>query len=139
MNMTIHDKIKNSDYVVFADEEIIIVLDFDPITKGHVLILPQKNYMDIDELPEMTLNRLFKAAQAYVQIIKAKYSPKGYTIMQNGGEYNDIGVFHLHVFPRFEKEEFGYRKMSNKAVVRRIELSKLFENEIMKSRENDAY
>lgn len=28
--------------------------------------------------------------------------------MQNGSAFNDAGHFHLHVFPRFSKEEFGW-------------------------------
>ena len=28
--------------------------------------------------------------------------------MQNGSEFNDVGHFHLHVFPRFRKAEFGW-------------------------------
>ncbi len=29
-------------------------------------------------------------------------------MMQNGGAFNDVGHFHLHIFPRFSKEEFGW-------------------------------
>lgn len=138
MKMTIHQQIKKSEYVLFADEEILIVLDIDPITKGHILILPQKGYKDIDEIPELILNRIFKAAQVYCKIIKTKYLAKGYSIMQNGGAYNDIGVFHLHVFPRFRKNEFDYKKRSIKDVENRNEIMKLLEIEIMKTRENNT-
>lgn len=108
--MTIHEKIKESDAIIYSDEELLIVLDFDPISKGHVLILPQKSYLDIDEIPVFTLRRIFKAAQTYVKLLKLKFPLKGYSMMQNGGEFNEIDVFHLHVFPRFNVEEFGYEK-----------------------------
>ena len=29
-------------------------------------------------------------------------------MMQNGGKYNDIGHYHLHIFPRFDDDEFGW-------------------------------
>ena len=32
----------------------------------------------------------------------------GYSIMQNGGEFNDIGHYHLHIFPRFKGDGFGW-------------------------------
>ena len=107
--MSIHEQIKKSDNIIYQDEELLLVLDIDPISKGHALILPQKSYKDIDDLPKALLNKIMKWAQNYVEVLKEEYHPKGYSIMQNGGDYNDIDVFHLHVFPRFKEEEFGYR------------------------------
>jgi histidine triad (HIT) family protein len=28
--------------------------------------------------------------------------------MQNGGAFNDIGHYHLHVFPRYKNDGFGW-------------------------------
>ena len=28
--------------------------------------------------------------------------------MQNGGEFNDIGHYHMHVFPRYKGDGFGW-------------------------------
>lgn len=28
--------------------------------------------------------------------------------MQNGGEFNDIGHYHMHIFPRFKGDGFGW-------------------------------
>lgn len=28
--------------------------------------------------------------------------------MQNGGEFNDLGHYHLHVFPRYKNDGFGW-------------------------------
>lgn len=49
-----------------------------------------------------------KLAQCYVRLLKKVYSPNGYSIMQNGGQFNDTGQFHLHVFQRNNKEEFSW-------------------------------
>lgn len=120
--MTIHEEIKASEYILYSDAEILIALDFDPISKGHILIMPQEFYLDIDEIPEPILRSLFKAAQAYVKLLKSKFSLKGYSMMQNGGEFNDINVFHLHVFPRFKEDEFGHKSSNN---IEKIDVQKL--------------
>ena len=31
-----------------------------------------------------------------------------YSIMQNGGQFCDFGHFHLHLFPRYPNDEFGW-------------------------------
>jgi len=104
-----HEEIKNSDNLIYQNDEILIVLDIDPISEGHILILPQVHYKDIDELPLTLLFRIMEAAQKYMSLLKEKYSPKGFSMMQNGGDYNDIDVFHLHVFPRFNNDDFNWK------------------------------
>lgn len=43
-----------------------------------------------------------------VAAIKEIYQPDGYSIMQNGGEFNDVGHYHLHIFPRYKGDGFGW-------------------------------
>ena len=28
--------------------------------------------------------------------------------MQNGGKFNDVGHYHLHIFPRYTQDGFGW-------------------------------
>lgn len=30
------------------------------------------------------------------------------SIMQNGGEFNDVGHYHMHIFPRYTGDRFGW-------------------------------
>ncbi len=92
----------------YKDQWISVFFDIDPISKGHILIVPNQHFLDIDELPTPVLQQVFQCSQAYVRLLKEKLGPKGYSIMQNGGTFNDIGHFHLHVFPRFNETEFGW-------------------------------
>ena len=43
-----------------------------------------------------------------VVVLKEIYKPNGYSIMQNGGEFNDVGHYHLHIFPRYIGDGFGW-------------------------------
>jgi len=63
-----HEEIKNSDNLIYQNDEILIVLDIDPISEGHILILPQVHYKDIDELPLTLLFRIMEAAQKYMSL-----------------------------------------------------------------------
>ena len=102
------DFITPKENIIYEDTDTIVVLALDPISKGHIVIKPKKKYKDIHELPESLLLKILKLAQCYVRVLKSKYSPKGYSIMQNGGEFNDTSQFHLHVFPRNNEEEFSW-------------------------------
>lgn len=100
--------LENSEYQLYRDKVVTIFLDYAPISKGHILIVPNEHYLDLDEMPQSVINHVFKLAKVYVGLLKKAYLPKGYSMMQNGGAFNDVGHFHLHVFPRFSKAEFGW-------------------------------
>lgn len=75
--MTIHDEIKSSENVIYDDEEILVVLDVDPISKGHVIILPQQRFVDIDELPNRILMKIFWCCSVLHKGRRAKVCSKG--------------------------------------------------------------
>lgn len=95
--------------IVYESNNIIAFLDNDPINEGHILIVPKKHYLDIEELPAEILNEIMELSQRIVKVLKIIYKPNGYSIMQNGGEFNDIGHFHLHIFPRCQNDGFGWK------------------------------
>lgn len=97
-----------SENILYEDHQARVVLSFDPISKAHVIIEPIDDFKDIDELPTEILFKILHLTQCYVKLLKQHYSPKGYSIMQNGGAFNDTGKFHLHIFQRNSKEEFSW-------------------------------
>ena len=103
--------------IVYENNNIIAFLDADPINEGHILIVPKKHYLDIEGLPAEILNEIMELSQRIVKVLKMIYNPNGYSIMQNGGEFNDIGHFHLHIFPRYQNDGFGWISNENKIIV----------------------
>lgn len=108
MEGTFSDRIESNKNKIYRDDMVTVLLDIDPISKGHILIVPNDHYLDLDEMPDEVVYRIFKVAKEFVKILKEKFNPKGYSMMQNGGAFNDVNHFHLHVFPRNRKEEFGW-------------------------------
>lgn len=93
---------------IYEDELAMAFLDIAPINEGHILLIPKVHYLDVDEMPLETLNHLMMISQKLVKAIKKVYAPDGYSIMQNGGAFNDIGHYHLHIFPRYYGDGFGW-------------------------------
>ena len=92
--------------IVYESNNSIAFLDIDPINEGHILIVPKEHHLDIEELPADILNEIMELSQRIVKALKETYKPDGYTIMQNGGKFNEIGHFHLHIFPRYINDGF---------------------------------
>ena len=111
--------------IVYEDERVMAFMDMDPINEGHVLIVPKEHYLDCDEIPDEILCHLMKISKKIVKALKVIYMPDGYSIMQNGGIFNDVGHYHMHIFPRYKDDGFGWSfgkdvKNVNSEIAKRI-------------------
>ncbi len=110
---------------VYEDETVMAFMDMDPINEGHVLLVPKAHYLDADEMPDEILSHLMLVSKKIIAAIKEVYNPDGYTVMQNGGIFNDIGHYHMHIFPRYRRDSFGWafgteEKNVNEEIARKI-------------------
>lgn len=102
------EKLKNSQNTVFETPELIVMLDIDPISLGHVLICPKSHYDDFHEMPDELIQEMMTMAKRYINSLNKLFQIRGYSMMLNAGEFNDIHHCHLHVFPRYAREEFQW-------------------------------
>lgn len=93
---------------VYEDALVMAFMDMDPINEGHVLLVPKQHYLDVDEMPDDLLAHLMIISKKIVTALKKSFHPNGYSMMQNGGEFNDVGHYHLHIFPRYAEDGFGW-------------------------------
>lgn len=94
--------------IVFENENITVFLDMEPINEGHVLVVPRRHFLDADEIPNELLHEIMDISKRIISAIKKIYRPDGYSMMQNGGKFNDIGHYHMHIFPRFDNDGFAW-------------------------------
>ena len=94
--------------IVFENDLIKCFLDAEPINEGHILIIPKAHYLDADELPDDVACEIMRSSQRILKALRQCYDFPGYSIMQNGGIFNDVGHYHLHIFPRYGEGDFGW-------------------------------
>ena len=104
-------------HVVFEDEYICCFLDHEPFNEGHVLILPKKHIHDADELDKETANSIMNASILISKAIKSLFKPDGITICQNGGIFNEITHYHMHVVPRYKNQSFATFYLEEEPVI----------------------
>ena len=63
------------------------------------------------------LAHLMIVSKKIVAALKEIYHPNDYSIMQNGGEFNDVGHYHMHIFPRYAEDGFGWTYGSEEKAV----------------------
>lgn len=93
---------------VYQDELIAAFMDIEPINDGHILVIPKQHRLDLDELAYEEMVRIMEISKVIVSVLKEVFELDGYSMMQNGGEFNDIGHYHMHIFPRYRNDGFGW-------------------------------
>lgn len=115
-------------YIIYEDDDIISFLDIDPINEGHILIIPKNHYLDLEELPDSIIYKITLLSKKILIALKKIYNLDGYSIMQNGGQFNDIGHYHVHIFPRYIDDGFTYLFSNKEYEVNNMILKKLKQN-----------
>ncbi len=103
--------------IIYEDEAVMAFMDINPINTGHVLLIPKEHYLDVDELPDELLCHLMIISKRIVSALRRVFKADGYSIIQNGGSFNDIGHYHLHIFPRHFGDGFGWTSGAEQAEV----------------------
>ncbi|GAE37494.1 HIT family protein [Halalkalibacter akibai JCM 9157] len=93
--------------IVYEDNYVACVLDHAPFNEGHTLILPKQHFVDVDELNSETANAIMSASILLSKALKQLYKPDGITVTQNGGIFNELSHYHMHVVPRYKEQSFA--------------------------------
>ena len=96
--------------VVHRDDRCIVFMDIQPVTPGHVLVVPLAHATSLSEMPPETGGALLAAAQRMaVAIRRSGLKADGINLFLADGKAAGQTVFHvhLHVLPRFPGDGFG--------------------------------
>ena len=114
---------------IYEDDLFRVILDMNPATKGHALILPKEHYKNLLDLGEKETAALLKVAQKVALRMKEKLHYDGLNVLQNNGEIagQTIFHFHLHLIPRFENDGNEDKLSWNNLAIKEEELDELCE------------
>lgn len=89
---------------IYEDEDVRVILDLGPASRGHALILPKEHYDDVCTLDEALAAKLFPLAARIGQAMKRGLGCDGFNLVQNNGRAAGQTVFHfhMHIIPRYE-------------------------------------
>ena len=94
---------------VYEDEDVRVILDLGPASRGHALILPKEHYDDVCTLDGTLAAKLLPLAGRIGQAMKKGLGCAGFNLVQNNGECAGQTVFHfhLHMIPRYKDDGVG--------------------------------
>lgn len=89
---------------LFEDEDVKVIFDAGPATKGHALVIPKAHAANVFDISDELLAKSHIVAKRVAKALKEATGCDGVNILQNNGEVAGQSVFHLHihVIPRYE-------------------------------------
>lgn len=117
--------------MVYQDRDVMVLLDINPVQKGHALVIPKKHFVDIWDVPPDVLTRVVVVTKLVAQRMKEVWDTEGVNTFSANGKPagQDVYHFHMHVIPlgKGERTKFvtWWRGAMGKA--ERPELDKLAE------------
>lgn len=105
-------KLANGDIptaTLYEDEDFRVILDANPASKGHALIIPKEHYANLYELEDEIAGKAMILAKKMVTKLTDILGCDGYNLVQNNGEAAGQTVFHfhLHMIPRYKDDNVG--------------------------------
>jgi histidine triad (HIT) family protein len=94
---------------VHQDDTIVAFMDIQPITHGHMLVIPRQHFVRMQEVPDQVAMRAFRIARMLATTSQSILSAGGVNLIVMDGEvaFQDVPHFHIHVVPRYAQDGFG--------------------------------
>lgn len=92
---------------IYEDDVFVIILDLNPTSKGHALIIPKLHYTNLYELDTEIAGKTMKLAKKMAVKMTKALGCDGFNLLQNNGECagQTMFHFHMHLIPRYKDDK----------------------------------
>ena len=86
--------------VVWSDDDFAAFLDFRPVFKGHVLLVPRQHVVTLPDLPTPLRDPFLAATQRLAAAMVTGLGAQGSFVAMNNTVSQSVPHLHCHVVPR---------------------------------------
>lgn len=97
--------------IIFEDDICLAILDINPATQGHILLMPKEHYMMMPMVPDQVLGHLTVISKYLGDLIKETFpeSTDSTIYIANGAAAGQQSQhFMSHVIPRYEHDNINF-------------------------------
>lgn len=108
---------------VFEDKRFFVFLDIKPVNHGHLLVIPKKHIVWMQEADDKTIADIFKLTKKMMLALKKSLKCD---FVQVGVVGTEVPHFHIHLMPRYYSDKFKnfptkeYKKSEDKKILNKI-------------------
>ncbi len=83
---------------IYGDENFLSFMDIEPVSHGHILVIPKKHIVWMQEADDETISGIFKLTKKLMNAIKKGVNCDYVQVAISG---KDVPHFHIHLIPRY--------------------------------------
>ena len=91
---------------VDSDDRTVAVMDINPATRGHALVVPREHATDLTDISEQDLAACAVAAQRLARRALQRLGADGVNLLNScrPAAWQTVLHFHVHVIPRYDDD-----------------------------------
>lgn len=90
---------------LFEDDIVKVIMDINPNSNGHMLVIPKKHITDFEEMDNETLGHINEVAKMMKKKIYDALNPDGLLLHVNYGLAQVVKHYHLHLIPIYKEKQ----------------------------------
>ncbi len=114
---------KTSSKKIYEDDKALAIMDINPASTGHLLLLPKEHYTILPQIPEEIVDHLFMVTKALSHSVLRALQCQGTTVFVANGVAAGQKAQHfmIHIIPRYDDDNVGLDIPENKVDKKDIE------------------
>lgn len=94
-------------YSLYEDDDFKAILDIEPSSKGHTLIIPKNHASNLFELDDTDAAKALCIAKRIGNALMKTLNCDGLNVLQNNGEAagQTVHHYHIHLIPRYNSND----------------------------------
>jgi histidine triad (HIT) family protein len=91
---------------IHEDEAVVVIMDINPATRGHALVIPRRHARNLLEITPEDLSATVLAAQQLARRVTERLGAEGVNLINSCGSvaWQTVFHFHIHVIPRYSDD-----------------------------------
>ena len=100
---------------IYEDKDLIAIMDLNPTSKGHSLIIPKEHCTNIYDIDEDIAAKVMKTAKKLATTMTVALNCDGFNLLQNNGKTagQTMFHFHMHLIPRYKDADNNMLKFTS--------------------------
>lgn len=96
--------------IIFEDDVCLAILDINPATKGHILLMPKEHYMLMPQVPDQVLGHLTYISKYMSDLLKQTLACDDVSLyIANGAAAGQQAMhFMAHLIPRYPGDNITF-------------------------------
>lgn len=104
-------------YKIMENNSLYVFMDINPNSNGHMLIIPKEHVVTVlDVKGDFITEALEIIKEKLYPLLKEKLNIDGLTITQNNFLGQDVKHYHIHLIPKYNKDNKYYEKKDVKEI-----------------------